>query len=78
MSRETLLNIIGKHNEAVSFINSLDDVKIPVDALIRLMPLSCKHVNLGLALTQEARSMGIDAKCCMQSGKITVHGKIAE
>lgn len=78
MTKETMLDIIGKHNESVDFINTLDDVKIPMDALMRLMPLSCKHANLGLALTHEARSMGIDAKCCMQSGKIMVYGKIAE
>lgn len=78
MTNETLLDIISKHNESMDFINTLDDVKIPIEALMRLMPLSCKHASLGLALTHEARSMGIDAKCCMQSGKITVYGEIAE
>ena len=78
MTKETMLDIISKHNEVVGFIETLVDVKIPMDTLMRLMPLAGKNSSLGLALTQEARTMGIDAKCCMQSGKITVYGDIAK
>lgn len=76
MKKEAMLNLIKKHNDAVLFINTLEDVKIPVESLMRLMPLSSKFASLGLALTHEAREIGIDAKCCMQSGEITVYGDL--
>lgn len=72
-----MLDIIQKHNASVEFLNTLGDVKVPVEAVMRLMPLATHHARLGLALTQEAREMGVNAKCCMQSGKITVYGDIA-
>ena len=71
MTNETMLNLIKKHNDVVEFIDN-SDIKISAEELIRLMPLSCKISSLGLALTHEAREMGIDAKCCMQSGRITI------
>ena len=70
MTREAMINIINRQNEMVKFISTLNDEKIPAEALLRLMPLSCKMADLGLAITHEAREMGIDVKCCMQSGEI--------
>lgn len=72
MTKETMLDLIKKHNDVVLFIETLDDVKVHAGVLIRLMPMSSKIASLGLALTHEAREMGIDAKCCMQSGKISI------
>lgn len=71
MTKGAMLNIINKHNEMVKFIDTLEDVKIPVEVVMRLMPLASKMASLGLAITHEAREMEIDVKCCMQSGKIT-------
>lgn len=71
MTKGAMLNIINKHNEMVKFIDTLEDVKIPVEVVMRLMPLASKMASLGLAITHEAREMGIDVKCCMQSGRIT-------
>jgi len=76
MTNETLLDLIAKHNAAVTFFSTLDDVVIPLTALLRMMPLADKQTALGRALTKEAREMGIDAKCNMQSGEITVYGDI--
>lgn len=70
MTRDTMEDIISKHNAVVTFIGGLDDVKIPMEALLRLMPLADRMSALGLALTQEARAMGLDVKCNMQSGEI--------
>lgn len=71
MTKGAMLNIINKHNEMVKFIDTLEDVKVPVEVVMQLMPLASKMASLGLAITHEAREMGIDVKCCMQSGKIT-------
>lgn len=76
MEKTTMMDIINKHNAVIEFVGSLDDVKIPMDALMRLMPMACKQASLGLAITHEAREMGIDAKCDMQSGKISVYDEI--
>jgi hypothetical protein len=75
MEAITMINLIEKHNAVVNFLNEIDDVKIPMEACIRLMPLSMKLSTLGLELTREARAMGIEAKCNMQSGHITVYTK---
>ena len=77
MTKETMLNLIKKHNDIVNFISTLD-FKIPVEVVLRLMPLADKMSSLGLALTHEAREIGIDAKCCMQSGKISVYSEETE
>jgi hypothetical protein len=75
MDRKAMLNIIEKHNDMVSFIGTLENIKVSADVIFKLMPLSCKMASLGLALTQEARAMNINAVVCMQSGKITVDDK---
>ncbi len=72
MTKETMLNLIEKHNGVVQFIETLGDVKVSAEVFMRLMPLSSRIASLGLALTHEAREIGIDAKCCMQSGKINI------
>jgi len=73
MTTISMLDIISKHNDVVGFINTLEDVKVPAEVIMRLMPLASKMASLGLALTHEARAMGIDAKCCMQSGKVSIN-----
>ena len=77
MTKEAMLNLIEKHNDTVNFINTLD-FKVPVEVIFRLMPLAGKMSSLGLALTHEAREIGIDAKCCMQSGKVSIYSENAE
>ena len=77
MSKEAMLNLINKHNDTVDFINALD-FKVPAEVVFRLMPLACKMSSLGLTLTHEAREIGIVAKCCMQSGKISVYSEKTE
>ena len=71
-----MLNLIDKHNDTVNFIGTLD-FKVPAEVVFRLMPLANKMYSLGLALTHEAREMGIDAKCCMQSGKISIYKEVS-
>ena len=77
MTKEAMMNLIKKHNDTVEFIGTLD-FKVPAEVVFRLMPLACKMSSLGLALTHEAREIGIDAKCCMQSGKISIYSEEAE
>ena len=77
MTKEALLNLIKKHNDTVDFISTLD-FKVPVEVVLRLMPLAGKMSSLGLALTHEAREIGIDAKCCMQSGKVSIYSEKTE
>lgn len=77
MTKEAMLNLIQKHNDTVDFIGTLD-FKVPVEVVLKLMPLACKMSSLGLALTHEAREIGIDAKCCMQSGKISIYSQNVE
>ena len=77
MTKEAMLNLIEKHNDTVDFIGTLD-FKVPVEVVFRLMPLANKMSSLGLALTHEAREIGIDAKCCMQSGKISIYSEETE
>ena len=77
MTKEAMLNLIQKHNDTVDFIGTLD-FEVPAEVVLRLMPLACKMSSLGLALTHEARKMGIDTKCCMQSGKISIYSENAE
>lgn len=76
MKNEAMLKLIKKHNDVVQFIETLDDIKVSAEVIMKLMPMSCKISSLGLALTHEAREMGIDAKCNMQSGEITVYGDL--
>jgi hypothetical protein len=73
MTKEAMLNLIKKHNDVVQFIGTLGDVKVSAEVVMRLMPMSRKIASLGLALTHEAREIGIDAKCCMQSGEISIY-----
>lgn len=77
MTKEAMLNLIKKHNDTVDFISTLD-FKVPVEVVFRLMPLANKMSSLGSALTHEAREIGIDAKCCMQSGKISIYSETTE
>lgn len=77
MTKDAMLKLIEKHNDTVDFISTLD-LKVPVEVVFRLMPLANKMSSLGLALTHEARDIGIDAKCCMQSGKISIYSEKAE
>lgn len=77
MTKEAMLNLIQKHNDTVDFIGTLD-FKVPVEVVLKLMPLACKMSSLGLALTHEAREIGIDAKCCMQSGQISIYSEETE
>ena len=77
MTKEAMLNLIQKHNDTVDFIGTLD-FKVPVEVVLKLMPLACKMSSLGLAITHEAREIGIDAKCCMQSGQISIYSEEAE
>ena len=77
MTKDAMLKLIEKHNDTVDFISTLD-LKVPVEVVFRLMPLANKMSSLGLALTHEARDIGIDAKCCMQSGKISIYSEKTE
>ena len=70
MTREAMIQIIRRHNDTVLFLKSLDSVVIPAEAVLKIMPLSVKMASLGLAITHEARELGINVKCCMQSGEI--------
>lgn len=73
--KEQILEVISKHNKAIETIDSLD-IKVSLADLMKLQALSCANSSTGLAITHLARENGIDAKCNMQSGYITVYGDL--
>ena len=75
--KEKIFEIINKHNKIIEAIESLD-LKLSLGDFLRFQSISCAISSEGLEITQLARANGIDAKCNMQSGLITVYGDLKE
>lgn len=69
---EQLLKIIDSHNAVVKILGECD-IPVPEGKMFRAMELWHKLACEGADITHLARENGIDAKCNMQSGMITVH-----
>lgn len=73
--KEQLLTLISSHNAVVK---AMEDSQLPVPekSLFSAMTIWHKLACEGLDITQLARKNGIDAKCDMQAGRITVYGDL--
>lgn len=73
--KEQILEIIEKHNKVITTIESLD-IEVSLADLLKLQSVSSALSGEGLAITHFARENGINAKCNMQSGLISVYGDL--
>jgi len=73
--KDQLLTLIGKHN---AIVNTLIDTNLPVPKgkIFAAIDIWHKLACEGAYITHMARENGIDAKCNMQSGQITVYGNL--
>ena len=70
--KDQMMKIIKNHNKVVEAMGNAD-VKVNLFKGMELWhTLACE----GSEITHTARECGIDAKCDMQSGKITVYGDL--
>jgi len=77
MTKETMLDIIDKHNAVLALIATETTGLHTAPSVLLLQPqLISKMKALSFVLTRGARQTGIDAKCNIQSGEITMHGDI--
>lgn len=67
--------MIDRHNAVVK---ALEDSQFPVpeDKMFSAMTIWHKLACEGADITHMARENGIDAKCDMQAGRITVYGTL--
>ena len=73
--KEQLLTLINSHN---ALVKALEDSQLPVPekSLFSAMTIWHKLACEGADITHLARENGIDAKCDMQAGRITVYGDL--
>ncbi|WP_204791348.1 hypothetical protein [Oscillibacter sp. CU971] len=73
--KEQLLTLIDSHNAVVK---ALEDSQLPVPEgkMFSAMTIWHKLACEGQDITILARKNGIDAKCDMQAGRITVYGDL--
>ena len=69
--KEQILEIIRRHNQIATYFDG-DTTQIDMSMFFKLAGLSNKIAGEGLEITRLARENGIDAKCNMQSGYITI------
>ena len=69
--KEQIMNIIKKHNQVATYFDG-DTTKIDMTMFFKLAGLSNKIASEGLEITRLARENGINAKCNMQSGYISI------
>lgn len=74
--KEKLLALIARHNAVVETLSGCD-LPVPEGKLFRAMEIWHKLACEGFDITHMAREAGIDAKCNMQTGAITVYGEPA-
>lgn len=74
--KDQLLTLINSHNAVVK---ALEDSQLPVPEgqMFSAMTIWHKLACEGADITHLARENGIDAKCDMQAGRITVYGDLA-
>lgn len=75
--KKQLLSLIERHNATVAALNR-SELPVPGDKMFRAMEIWHKLACEGSDITIMARENGIDAKCNMQTGQITVYGSIRE
>lgn len=75
--KEKLLALIERHNAVVDALSRCD-LPVPENKVFRAMEIWHKLACEGSDITHMAREAGIDAKCDMQAGRITVYGDIQE
>ena len=73
--KQQILAIIRKHNNIATYFEG-DNTKIDMSMYFKLAGLSSEIASEGLQITKLARENGIDAKCNLQSGYITVYGEL--
>ena len=73
--KEQLLTLINSQNAVVKALED-SDLPIPENRLFVAMGIWHKLACEGADVTHLARENGIDAKCNMQSGRITVYGEL--
>ena len=74
--KDQLLKIIDSHNAVVTILGECD-IPVPEDKMFRAMGIWHKLACEGLDITHLVRENGIDAKCDMQAGRITVYGDLS-
>lgn len=75
--KKKLLALIERHNAVVDALSGCD-LPVPEGKVFRAMEVWHKLACEGYDITHMAREAGIDAKCDMQAGRITVYGDIQE
>lgn len=75
--KKKLLALIDRHNAVVDALSECD-LPVPEGKVFRAMEIWHKLACEGYDITHMAREAGIDAKCDMQAGRITVYGDIKE
>lgn len=75
--KEQILTLINSHNAVAK---ALEDSQLPVPEgkMFSAMTVWHKLACEGQDITILARANGIDAKCDMQAGRITVYGDLTE
>ena len=73
--KKPLLAPIKRHNDVIAALNN-SELPVPEGKMFRAMTIWHKLACEGSDITGLARDNGIDAKCNMQTGEITVYGMI--
>lgn len=73
--KKQILSLIDRHNATVKALGDCE-LPVPEEKLFSAMTIWHKLACEGSDITHMAREAGIDAKCNMQSGEITVYGDI--
>ena len=73
--KKKLLALIERHNAVVDALSGCD-LPVPEGKVFRAMEVWHKLACEGYDITHMAREAGIDAKCDMQAGRITVYGTL--
>ncbi len=73
--KEQLLTLINSHNAVVDALSACD-IPVPEGKLFLAMGIWHKLACEGADITHLARENGLDAKCDMQAGQITVYGDL--
>ncbi len=73
--KEQLRQLIDRHNAVVAAMKT-SELPVPEGKVLRAMEIWHRLACEGADITDMARKYGIDAKCDMRSGEITVLGNI--
>ena len=73
--KKQILSLIDRHNATVKALGDCE-LPVPEEKLFSAMTIWHKLACEGSDITHMAREAGIDAKCDMQAGRITVYGNL--